>query len=142
MAIRKYAVGLAATCALAAQPCAAAGAFQDFGANERRSAAFAGLKLNVPMGQAKRAKPTARLQLTSTHQFRDSRTGEMRTLSPAGLELGASAQGMPVLFVGGQDAAAVNKELGIGGTATTLLIVGGVVLVLLVVAASSVPPGP
>jgi hypothetical protein len=140
MAIVKYAVGLVATSLLAAQPCVAADAFQDFDRDERRSAAFGGLKLNMPIGQGQRVKPTARLQLTTTHQLRDTRTGEVRAVTPAGLEFGASDKGKPMLFVGGRDAAAVKKELGIGGTTTTLLIVGGVVLVLLVVAAASTPP--
>ncbi|HWH17489.1 MAG TPA: hypothetical protein VNT77_04005 [Allosphingosinicella sp.] len=137
MAIAKYAAGILATAVLAAQPCAAAG--QDFGTSERRSAAFGGLKLTMSLGHGQRLKPTARLQLTSTHQSRDVRTGEVRTFIPSGLEFGA-AKGKPMLLVGGQKTTDIEKKMGIGGTGTTLLIVGGVVLVLLVVAAASIPP--
>jgi hypothetical protein len=138
MAITKYAVGMLAMAVLAAHPCAAA--VRGLEMSERRSSVFGGLRLNMPIGHGQQLKPTARLQLTSSHQSHDIRTGEVRTLSPAGIELGAGRQGKPMLFVGGQEAPEIEKKLGIGGTATTLLIVGGVVLVLLVVAAASTPP--
>jgi hypothetical protein len=136
--ITNYAAGMLAMAVFAAQPCVAA--IHSLEMRERRSAVFGGLRLNMPIGHGQQLKPTARLQLTSSHQFHDIRTGELRTFSPSGIELGAGRQGKPMLFLGGQEASEIQKKLGIGGTATTLLIVGGVVLVLLVIAAASTPP--
>jgi hypothetical protein len=138
MVITKFGVGMLALAVFAAQPCAAT--VHGLEMSERRSSVFGGLRLSMPIGHGQQLKPTARLQLTSNHQFHNIRTGEVRTFSPAGIELGAGRQGKPMLFVGGQETPEIEKKLGIGGTATTLLIVGGVVLVLLVVAAASTPP--
>jgi hypothetical protein len=95
----------------------------------------------MAIGQRQREKLAARLQVTSTHEFRDVRTGEVRTLRPSGLELGVAQTGKPMLTIGGREAPRINNKLGIGGgTGTTVLVVGGVVLLLLVVAAASGPP--
>jgi hypothetical protein len=92
------------------------------------------LKVSLPLGTHQPAKPTARLQLTYNQQLRDSRTGDVRTFSPPGLEFGASAKGKPMLFVGGQNAAEVERKLGVrGSTGKTILIVGGVLIVLVIV---------
>ena len=134
----KHAGALLAAAMLAAQPCAAADA--DFQTAERRGAAFGGLKLSLPLGAGRQARPTARLQLTSTQSFRDARTGEVRSVTPRGLEFGLSEKGRAALYVGGTDTAEMKRKMGIS-TTTTLLIAGGVVLVLLVVAAASSGPG-
>ena len=135
MAVGGYAAKLVATCVVAAQPFVAVA--QDIDRNERRSAAFGGLKLSMPLGHGERVKPTARLQLTSSQQLRDTRTGEVRSFSPPGLEFGTSAKGKAMLFVGGQETGEIKKKMGIGRTGTTLLIVGGIVVVVVVAAAAA-----
>lgn len=140
MGYGKYVGALLAVTMLAAQPCAAAEDMRHFSNSERRSAAFGGVNIRLPLGQGVRSKPTARLQLTSTHTYRDNGSGAVRVFSPSGLELGASEKGKPTLYVGGQHPAEIKKKLGIGGTTTTLLVIGGVILILAVVAASSTPP--
>jgi hypothetical protein len=84
-----------------------------------------------------RAKPSARLQLTTTHSHRDIRTGSVDTFKAQGLEIGDAKGGKPTLYLNGQSTADAQKKLGIG-TGTALLKAGGAVLVLLVVALSSV----
>jgi hypothetical protein len=129
------AAAMAAAAMLAAQPVAAAD-LRSFDSDQRRGAAFGGLKVSLPLGTHRPAKPTARLQLTYSQQLRDSRTGDVRAFSPPGLEFGASAKGKPMLFVGGQNAAAVERRLGVrGSTGKTILIVGGVLIVLVIVGA-------
>ena len=127
------AVAMAAATMLVAQPVAAA----DLGSvpsDQRRAAAFGGLKVSLPLGNRGPAKATARLQLAYGGQLRDSRTGSVRAFSPPGLELGASGKGKPMLFVGGQNAAEVERRLGVrGSTGKTILIVGGVLIVLVIV---------
>jgi hypothetical protein len=83
-----------------------------------------------------RAKPSARLQLTTTHSYRDARTGSVETFKAQGLEIGGTRGGNPTFYLNGQSTADAQKKLGIG-TGTALLIAGGAVLVLLVVAMSS-----
>jgi hypothetical protein len=127
------AAALAAMMALAAQPLAAAD-LGSFNSDQRRGAAFGGLKVSLPLGTRERAKPAARLQLTYSRQLRDSRTGDVRTFSPRGLELGASGKGKPMLFVGGQQTTKMKRTLGIRGkTGTTIAVVAGVVIVLVIV---------
>ncbi len=121
---------------LMAQPCAASDV-RDAQATQRQSSAFAGLNVRLPLGQAQKAKPTARLQLTTSYRFRDERTGVTQTFRAQGLEIGGAKGGKPTLYLNGQSTADMQKKLGIGGTGTTLLIVGGIVLVLVIVAASS-----
>lgn len=122
---------------LATQPCAVGA--QDFYSNERRSSAFAGMKINMPIGQRKQEKPTARLQFTTHHEFRDLRTGELRTVRPAGLELGVAHTGNVTLTIGGREAPKVGNQLGVSGTGKTVLIIGGVVLVGLILAVAAAP---
>jgi hypothetical protein len=128
---------------LAAQPCAAAEDYRDLGMRERRASAFAGVNLRLPLGGAKAAKPSARLQLSAATTVRDMRSGSMTTTRAHGFEIGTGAGGKPALYMGGQSRAEMKTKLGIGGTTTTVIVVGGVVLVLLVLfAASRIPPQP
>lgn len=135
----------AATAALLlmVQPCLAAQ--NNFAAPETRTAAFAGLQLRLPLGQKERAKPVARLQLSSAY-YAHTRSGAfVQTHRPSGVELGAGKAGKPALYIGGQGTAEIEKKLNVGGSSSTLLIVGGVLLVVLVLAAvaSAQPtPGP
>jgi hypothetical protein len=121
---------------LMAQPCLAADSAHNYGAQETRSAAFAGLHVRMPLGQKQRAKPTARLQLSSAYYTRDQ-AGAAFTIQPgSGVELGAGKGGSAALFIGGRDTAEMKEELNIGGgSTTTLVVVGGVVLVVLLLAA-------
>lgn len=138
--IGRHVGALVAAAIFAIQPCAAAEDFTGFNSSERRSAAFGGLNVRIPLSHSTKVKPRARLQLSTVHHLRDSRSGEVRTFRPAGLELGASKAGAPALYLNGQNSADAQKRLGIGGAGTTLLVVGGVLLVLVVVALASSPP--
>ena len=141
MPVMKYAAGIVAAAVLAAQPCAAADDFRDMRAPERRSGAFAGLSINVPLDRGIRRRPTARLQLTTTSTVRRA-DGATITYRAPGDELGAGRRGRPTYSIAGQNPAEMRERLGVGGsTGTTLLIVGGVVLVVLVLAtvASAMP---
>ena len=125
---------------LMVQPCLAADTANNSNTYESRKAAFAGLQVRLQLGQKKRAKPTARLYL-STDQYVRGPSGAfvpMRRMPV--LELGAGKAGKPAFFIAGQDSAEMRQKLNIGGTTTTVLIVGGVLLALIVVAAASTPP--
>ncbi len=126
----------AALLLLSAQPCLAADDFRSTGAVDRRSGAFAGMTVRLPVGQQE-AKPIARLQLTTVHQSydRESRLSG-RSVRPAGLELGLSGAAKPTFYVGGRSAADIEKKLHMKGSNTTLLIVGGVVVLAVLVLAS------
>jgi hypothetical protein len=121
---------------LIAQPCAASDA-RGSQPTQRQSSAFAGLNVRLPLGQARKAKPTARLQLTTSHMFRDERTGATHTLRAQGLEIGGTKGGKPTLYLNGQSTADIQKKHNIGGTGSTLLVVGAVVMVLVVVAVAA-----
>jgi hypothetical protein len=116
---------------LAAQPCIAASDFV-----ERRPAAFAGLNFKAPIGDAKASRPTARLQLTTSYDFRDSRNGAVETVKSPGLEFGMGKKGKPTLFLNGQDSAQIRERMNAGGSTTTWVIVGGVAVLALVVLAA------
>lgn len=134
MSLTKAGAAIAAL-SLGVQPCLAADLANKLHATETRTAAFAGLQVRLPLGQKERAKPTARLQLSSTHYAREQTGGFVQIHRTSGLEFGAGKAGKPALFIGGQEAADVQKKLNIGGSTTTLLIVGGVVLAVVVLAA-------
>jgi hypothetical protein len=124
---------------LAAQPGVAAD-FQDFQATHREVSAFAGVNVRLPIGHSQRARPTARLQLTTSHTVRDARTGAAQTFRAGGLEFGAARGGKPSLYLNGQNTDDLQRRLNASGTGKTLLIVGGVVLVLVVVASVLAAP--
>ena len=131
-----HAVALFAAGILVAQPCAASD-FQEAAAVQRQSSAFAGVNVRLPLGQALKAKPTARLQLTTSHTIRDMRTGATQTFKAQGLEIGGAKSGKPIFYLNGQSATDMQKKLNVGGSGTTLLIVGGVLLVVVLVAAAT-----
>ncbi len=114
---------------LGAQPCLAADDMRGFGNMERRSGAFAGASVRMPLGSREAAKPSARLQLGMRHVQQDS-AGRLpvRAQQIGLLELGGATGGKPALFVGGQDVAEVEKRRGLVGTTGTLLLLAGVAL--------------
>ena len=109
-----------------AQPCLAA---------ERQSSAFAGLTVRLPFGGAAESKASARLRVTSFHDYRDVRGATVSSHRPAGVELGLTRLGKPAVYVGGQRLAETDPRLH-GKGKTTWLIVGGVVVVAVVVLAA------
>lgn len=137
MHLIKASAAATAAILLCAQPCLAADDFRSLGATERRSGAFAGMTVRMPLDR-QRAKPTARLQLTTVHQSYDRSSGlSGRTIMPAGLELGLGRSAKPTLFVGGRSTADIEEKLHVkGSSGTTILIVGGVLLLAVVVLAS------
>ncbi|HEX8645120.1 MAG TPA: hypothetical protein VF702_14520 [Allosphingosinicella sp.] len=129
-------VAMAALLALAAQPCLAADDFRDLGAGERRSSAFAGVRLRLPLGAEDPERPSARLQVATFHDYRNATGAMVRSHRSDGIEIGMARTGAPALFVGGRNVAAERRRLEAkGSTGTTLLIVGGVVLIVVVLAA-------
>lgn len=92
----------AATMALiCAQPCLAADDMRGIGAGERRSGAFAGMAVRLPIGTRHREAPTARLQLTTFHDYRDASGATVRSYRPRGVELGFE-RGRATYLVGGR----------------------------------------
>lgn len=140
-----HAAAALAALLLAAQPCAAADDFRDSSATPRRTAAFAGAGLTIPLGASGKARPEARLQL-SPARLAGSGYGQSR--GARGLELGLGPAGKPALYLGGRPTAEIGRRLQLGGGkgTTTLLIVGavvvGVVLVAAAVAGAQPTPGP
>jgi hypothetical protein len=121
---------------LAFQPCLAAEQFRADGAGQRQSSAFAGIAIRVPLGRAAGArKATARLQLTTFHERRDSRGGAMVSQRHAGVELGFNARGRAAYFVGGQELRKMDERLHAKGS-TKWIIIGGVLVLVVLVAAS------
>lgn len=118
---------------LVAQPCAASD-FLDAQAMQRQSSTFAGLNVRLPLGHAQRSKPTARLQFTASHSYRDQRTGTTQTVRAPGLEIGGSKGGKPALYLNGQNTAEMQEKLRLSGsTPNEVWIVLGVGLVAVVV---------
>ena len=137
----------AAAFLLSAQPCLAADDFRSTGAVERRSGAFAGLTVRLPIGESGAANPSARLQLATIYESHDRESRlSGRSYRAAGLELGLSNSAEPAIYIGGRNAAEVERKLGVkGSTTTVLLIAGGLLVTVLLLAslASAAPtPGP
>ena len=122
----------AAMAVLCAQPCLAADDMRSTGAGERRSGAFAGMAVRLPMGTRHREAPTARLQLTTFHDYRDSSGATVRSYRPRGVELGFE-RGRATYLVGGQDVLDIEKKLHAKGSTTTWLLVGGALVLTLLV---------
>ncbi len=138
----RYALAAAAAAMLPVQPCLAA---DDLGFAERRSGAFAGLRVSVPLGAGNPARPSARLQLTSFHDYTDPRGATLRSIRSPGLELGLDGSGRMAYYIGGEDVAETRRRIEARGSTTTWIIVGGLVLLVVVLAAvaSAQPtPGP
>jgi len=139
--IRNAAAAVAATM-LVAQPCLAAPDFRDTGATERHSSAFAGVRLRLPIGTGNPERPSARLQLTTIHDYRNTAGATVRSVRSDGLEFGVSRGNRLSFSVAGQDVARLQEQPRLGSN-KTYYIIGGVVvavLVLVVIAASQVPP--
>lgn len=134
----KHLAGAAAALAMAAaHPAVAASDRQDLAASQRTPSAFAGLSLRLPLGGRAAEKPFVALQLTTTYDIRDARTGSRETVRPRGLEIGPRQDGRPALFLNGQDTAAMRHGLNLSGGTSTLLIVGGVLVVVVLAAAAA-----
>ena len=133
----------AAAASMLSQPVLAAEAFRDTGALETRKGAFAGLNLKVPLGTREAAKPSARLQLTTSYNQRSA--AGMRSYRPAGLELGLTGKGQPEMFVGGVRLAETERRLGLTGSNDWILpvaLLGAVIVgvVLLTDGSNDLPP--
>jgi hypothetical protein len=127
MTCHTYALAIAAAGLLAAQPCAAAD--DPAGWSERRIGAFAGVGVRMPLGTASRARPSARLQLSTSYNVRNLRTGALDSFKAQGLEIGAARGGGPTLHLNGRSLARSDRELALtGSTSNTVLIVLGVTL--------------
>jgi len=95
---------------------------------------FAGLNVRMSLGGAKRARPSARLQLTTSYDVRDTRTGSIKTFKVQGLEIGAGRNGAPAFYINGQSTAQMQKKLRLSSsTSNTVWIVAGVALVAVAV---------
>ena len=127
-----FATPFLASAMLVAQPCLAAEDLRDAGSGQRRSSAFAGASLRIPLGAARPAAPAARLQLGWRHDPRDSRGGSLaRQSHPATFELGVTRLGKPAFYVGGRELAETRRRLGISndtGWVVPALIIGAVVV--------------
>ncbi len=102
--------------ALATQPCAAAYYTPRATGAETQTSAFVGLNVRMLLGGAARAKPTARLELTSAFNVGDARTGSMQTFKGHGLEIGAAKSGQPALYLNEHNTADLKARLGMSGT--------------------------
>jgi hypothetical protein len=145
MRVLKKIAAASAAAMLISQPCLAADDHRDIGARERRSGAFAGLNVRLPMGKGNPGKASAKVQLTTLHQYRTGAGAVVRAYRPDGLELGLSRSGGASLSIAGQDLRRANERVALKGSTTTYLIVGGVLLAVVVLAmvASAIPqPGP
>lgn len=135
-----------AACSIAVQPCLAADIPGEGAVVRGRTGAFAGVGVSLPLGTSDRVAPRARLQLGPSFGMYDAQTGALLgSKRPAGLELGASRDGLPALTLAGVGGAQMKRRLGFHGS-TGYIVVGGVlVLVVLLgaaVASASPKPGP
>ena len=129
-------------CAIAAQPCLAAGADGRLLATGH-AGAFAGASFTLPFGGG-HARPTARLELSPAFAVADPVSGETFQRRGAGFSLGLTRAGKPDLRFAGRGEAEVTRSLGFKGS-TGYIVVGGVLLlvVLLAAVANAQPkPGP
>ena len=117
--MRRAWIAAAASLSMLSQPVLAADAFRDMGPQEQRSGAFAGLNFSVPLGSREAAKPSARLQLTTDHQYRSA--SSFRSVRPDGIELGLTGKGDADVAVGGARLADTEKKLGLTGMSDWIL---------------------
>jgi hypothetical protein len=109
----KHAAAVAAATMLIAQPCAAATDLRADGATERRSGAFAGVRLRLPIGASNPERPSAGLQLTRFHDYRNAAGFTVRSYRPDGVEFRLDQRGRASFTVAGQDMARQEERLGI-----------------------------
>lgn len=139
--VRKFAAAAAATMMIT-QPCLAAQDIRDTSAAERQSSAFAGVRLRLPIGTGNPERPSARLQLTTVHDYRNAAGATVHSARPDGLEFGVSRDSRLFFSIAGQGVGRQQQGRRLGSN-KTVLIVGGIVVVALalsVLAASQVPP--
>ena len=124
--------------ALIAQPCAASD-YREARPTQQQSSAFAGISVRLPLGQAQQAKPTARLQLTTSHTLRNDWTGASQTFKAQGLEIGGTKDGKPALYLNGQSTAEMQEKLRLSSStpdAVWIVLGVGLVAVVLLLATS------
>jgi hypothetical protein len=117
---------------LIAQPCLAAGEIHSDGASERRSGAFAGVRLRLPLGEGNPERPSARLQLTASHEYRNAAGATLRSTRPDGIELGFRERSRLSWRIGGQDMGRQDERLGVSGSTKTILTIGAIIVVAVV----------
>lgn len=93
------ALAFAASLAMAAAPCAAAGLDGPDPAAERRSGASAGLYFAVPFGGERAGHARAGLRMGMNHDYRDSAGRQVRSSSANAVELRLIGERQPTLFV-------------------------------------------
>jgi hypothetical protein len=128
----RHAAAAAAAATLIAQPGLAATDVRGDGAAERRSGAFAGVRLRVPIGARNQERPSARMQLTTVHDYRTAAGATVRSFRPDGLEFGAGQRGRLAVRIAGQDIGRLEERLPASGSTRTILIVGAVVVAAIV----------
>jgi hypothetical protein len=128
-----YGAAAAAAAMLACQPSYAAAEAPGAGAFERRSGAFAGVRLSVPMGARNPERPSARLQVTSFHDGRSASGATVRSVRPHGIELGLGQGGRPAWRIGGREIGGGEQRLGFDGSTASLVTIGIIVLAAIVV---------
>jgi hypothetical protein len=128
----KYAAAAASAAMLIAQPCFAAGELQSDGATERRSGAFAGVRLRLPLGEGNPERASARLQLTTSHEYRNASGATVRSIRPDGIELGLRDRSRLSWRIAGQDMGRQDERLGVSGSTKTLLTIGVIIVAVVV----------
>ena len=141
----RIAIGAAAlaAAAMAAQPGAAAALGEQGVPGAGRIGAFAGASLALPLGSPRRARPSARLQLSPVYAAYDGR-GFGRVQPGSGLALGLEGAGKLGLRLAGSTPAEQKRRIGFKGS-TGYIVVGGLlvgVLLLAAVANAQPKPGP
>jgi hypothetical protein len=124
---RHLALAAGALSVVSASPCVAAPDDRfDWQGTERRSGAFAGMAVKMPMGAGQKSIPTARLKLGFTQSYRAANGIPSRTsFHGSALELGLKA-GEPMLFIGGQSTKSLQRRAQLNGGNSWLYIAGGV----------------
>jgi hypothetical protein len=127
MMVLKHAIAATIAGFLAAQPCA--GAYDPGSYGEGRMSSFAGVNVRMPVGKISRARPSARVQLTTAYSIRDVRTGAVETLKAKGLEIGATRKGVPALYLNGQNTAEMQEKFRLSSsTPDSVSVILGVAL--------------
>src|SRR4051812_21170911 len=128
-----HGLAFTAACAVAAQPCLAAGADGRLLAGGHVGA-FAGASFTLPFGGARHAGPAARLELSPAFAVADPVSGATAQRRGAGFALGLTRAGKPDLRFAGRSEAEIKRSLGFKGS-TGYFVVGGVLLLVIVLAA-------
>ena len=135
-----HGLAFTAACALAAQPCLAAGA-DGHPLATGRAGGFAGAAFTLPFGGG-HARPAVRLELSPAFAMADPVSGEMFARRGNGFTLGLTGAGKADLRFAGRGKADLQRSLGFKGS-TGYIVVGGVlVLVLLLAAVANAQPKP